>query len=126
MADEVLMRRDVPLAPGRKLSFRVTTVYEVVLDDDMLQDADGETVTVEQVEEWIADHKRPSTSDLAAKLRRDAERWEDVEHTVHLDDVTVEQETWRFELPWEKESRERGETWYRRSYAEIPAPRGKT
>jgi hypothetical protein len=120
VADVILMRRDVPLQPGRRLAIRLTTVYEIALDEDMLQDEP--TATVEQIEEWISGTKRGGTSDLAAHLRREGYTFHDVEHTVHLDDVTSGQEEWRFELPWEKDARERGETWHRRSYLDPPEP----
>lgn len=125
MAPEQLLRRDLPLEPGRKIRIEFRVAYEITVDEDLLE---GEpNATVDQIEGWL-DGGGYSTSDriwmaLAGHYDRDV-----IEHEISLADVYVEggrENEPHFETRWQAKEREQGRTgmWSTMVWIdEIPEP----
>lgn len=121
---ETLIRRDLPLEPGRKLRFTFTIAYEVPLDYDVLQ---GEPrATLDALEEALGRDAEQIWRTLHENYDRDV-----IEHTAALADVDESYgsplDGHRFELGWERDQRVQGNAeavWFRsrKWLDEIPAP----
>jgi hypothetical protein len=130
MQPQQLIRRDLPLQPGRRLRFTFTIAYEVPLDEDLLE---GEgSATLEQVEEWLGRHG--SEEEIWRAIHQNYDR-DIIEHEVTLADVEHSLSNSpdpgfpypepRFETPWESRERENGlqHEWRSRVWLEeIPSP----
>ncbi len=127
-----LIRRDLPLEPGRKLSFVFTVAFEVTLDEDVLDyDGDGtregerglKAATLDEIEGWLGDpHRSPESIYRYLSANRDRNV---IEHKVTLDDryEGADEGELRFETGWEQREREQGQmqNWLSRVWLdEIP------
>ncbi len=112
-----LIRRDLPLEPGRKLRFSFTVAFEVTLDENNLDyagDAPGGGVgplspsTLDELERFVGDTHRSSESIYRA-LANNYDR-NVIEHEVRLDDryEGADEGELRFEHTWEARDREAG------------------
>lgn len=127
-----LLRRDVPLAAGRKLKFTFTVEYEVDLDENVLdyvipEDGVGEPTlegTLDDVEQRLDAGKYGDAERLFKTIRENYPLGL-VEHEVALADVYHEgpDAPARFETDWELASRERGDEWTTKEWLDgIPPP----
>jgi hypothetical protein len=119
---EQLIRRDLPLQPGRKLRFTFTIAYEVPLDEDLWADC---PVTLDELERYYG----PSAESIWRVMHENYDR-DVIEHTAALADVDDSYDSplraHRFELEWERDQRLQGNAeavWFRtrRWLDEIPA-----
>jgi hypothetical protein len=129
-----LIRRDLPLEPGRKLVFSFTVSYEVPLDENCLDYVpydpnDGPSdalapTSLDELEKFYGDTHRSSESIWSA-LAGNYDRTI-VEHEVRLDDRYEGADVGevRFESTWEAKEREQGtqSTWSSRVWLdEVPS-----
>ncbi len=115
-----LIRRDLPLEPGRKLAFVFTVAFEVTLDEDLLED--GTPATLDDLEQWLGNGY---TDHLYRALANNNDR-NVVEHEVRLDDryEGLDEGDLRFETTWEQREREQGQmqNWLTRVWLdEVPS-----
>lgn len=121
-----LIPRDVPIPLGRKLRFRFTITYDVLVDDDLL--GDDQAAPLDAIEDWLgAGHLRVDSESVWMHLSGAYER-NVVEHTAELVDVEYDPalDDPRFEQTWEQRERRAGKTanWpSRRWLDELPAPK---
>ncbi len=128
-----LIRRDLPLEPGRTLVFSFTVAFEVTIDENCLdyeQLVPGDPcealapTTLDELERFLGDTHRSSDSIWRA-LANNYDRTI-VEHEVTLDDryTGADEGDIRFEAPWEATEREsnRETNWLSRVWLdEVPS-----
>ncbi len=115
-----LIRRDLPLEPGRKLSFVFTVAFEVTLDEDLLED--GTPASLDDLEQWLGN----GYSDQIYRALANNHDRNVVEHEVTLDDRYrgADEGDVRFETGWEQREREQGQmqNWLTRVWLdEVPS-----
>ncbi len=117
-----LIRRDLPLEPGRKLAFTFTVAFEVTLDEDLLQDQDE--ASLDDVERWLGGEGR--YSDVLYRALANNNDRNVIEHEVSLTDryEGADDGEVRFETTWEQREREQGQmqNWLSRVWLdEVPS-----
>ncbi len=117
-----LIRRDLPLKPGRRLAFVFTVAFEVTLDEDLLQDQDA--ASLDDVERWLGGEGR--YSDVLYRALANNNDRNVIEHEVRLDDryEGADEGDLRFETGWEQREREQGQmqNWLSRVWLEeVPS-----
>jgi hypothetical protein len=120
MEPKQLLRRDLPLEPGRMLRFTFTIAYEVPVDEDLVPDG---AASLSEIEETLGSNDDAIWRTLHQNCDREV-----IEHVTTLADVHRPGEM-PFELEWEAEVRERGSSAgdallrsSRRWFETIPAP----
>lgn len=99
MEHETLIRRDLPIAPGRKLRYQFTIEVEIETGED----GDGD-ITLEELEAALGG-MYPNADTIWDALRRNY-GLAVMDHAVYLIDVGGEDGEIRFERLWEKNGRE--------------------
>lgn len=119
MSTEKLVRRDTPLAAGRKIQMRVVTYYEVEVDEFL----DGEaSVTVEELANALGGKYRSSSKMAQAARRGDLGKPSDgdVEFTIDIPSREFGMFEARFESEYEAQQHAGGRDLYGCEYVVLP------
>ena len=116
---EKLIQRDVPLTAGRKIFLRVTTYYEVSVDEYL----DGEeSITIDEIELDLGGKYRSSSQISLAARRGDLGDATEGDAFFGVDIQSNEYGVFeaRFETRYEEERRRAGAPSYGSEYVSLP------